>query len=249
MIRGITKVRNEAHIIQSTLDVWARYCDGIHVYDDCSTDGTAEICKAHPAVVEVIESDHVDPNRERAEWYNRHTVFHSAHRFLKEGDWICYFDADEHLEVIDQNLFKVPNINLIAVQLFDAYITAKDVDEHWSARRYVAPEFQPMPYFYKYPFNGADFCYPDQRILYHGNGVLAGKARHWGKAISVPHWERKCEYYSKWPKYADKWEARHGKAVHDESDFGNPLVLWEDILNGSVEPMTTFIDQQGEASA
>ena len=53
MIAGITKVRNEAHIIQQTLDNWSQYCDQIFVYDDASDDGTPDICNEHPAVVEV----------------------------------------------------------------------------------------------------------------------------------------------------------------------------------------------------
>ena len=50
-VRGI-KARNEAHTIGDILDRWASLCtDGVH--DDHSQDETADICRAHPGVVEV----------------------------------------------------------------------------------------------------------------------------------------------------------------------------------------------------
>jgi len=267
-VRGITKVRNEAHIIQATLDNWAEYCtDGIHVYDDGSTDDTPGICRAHPAVNEVISSDLTDPDRERAEWYCRHTVLHSARRFMDNSigsnDWLCVFDADEHLEQFDVDVLEGED-RVVACMLFDAYITPADADmigggftfdngHTWRNRKHVAPEFQIMPYFYRLPRTwqeeaAFDFSVPDQRILVRSETMaLHGKARHFGKAISIEHFEAKCDYYaSEWPKYAEKWAARKGKAVHTVSDFGNPLVLWQDILSGKVEPMTTFIEREGE---
>ena len=64
MIKGICKARNESHIIQDTLTNWATICDGgIHVYDDCSTDSTPDICRHHPAVREVVTSNLFDPDR------------------------------------------------------------------------------------------------------------------------------------------------------------------------------------------
>ena len=242
MIRGITKVRNEGHIIRDTLDSWAEVCDAIHVYDDASTDFTRETCLEHPSVVEVISSSLQDPDRERAEWTTRQTVLSSA---LRQGaDWICYFDGDEQLEEFDISAL---DKDIVSLQLFDTYITEedKDVDRtRYRQRRMVAPEFQPIPYFYRTTLP-LEFKHPDQRILLFPEQLeFSGKVRHWGKGISVEHFEKKCLYYSKWPKYAEKWEARRGHAVHTESDFGNPLVPWEDILNGNVEPMWTMVEAQ-----
>ena len=250
-VRGITKVRDEAHIISASLDNWAKYCtDGIHVYDDGSTDGTPDICHEHPAVNEVISSDLFDPDRERAEWYCRHTVLHSARRFMSDGDWLCVFDADEHLEEFDATVLQDPQPSIVACMLFEAYITQEDrLAKSWNYRDYVAPEYQVMPYFYRWWENSGNFTEPDQRILRFGSPMLlSGKARHYGKAISVEHFDRKCDYYSThWPKYAEKWAARKGKAVHEVSDFGNPLVRWEHILDGTVQPMDTFMERKGEA--
>ena len=79
---------------------------------------------------------------------------------------------------------------------------------------------------------------PDQRIVTMEPGIqipIHGDIKHYGKAISVQQWEATCDYYIRfWPKYADKWRKRKGKAVHDQmlSDFGNPLLRWADRLKG-----------------
>ena len=49
--------------------------------------------------------------------------------------------------------------------------------------------------------------------------------QHYGKSLSVAHWEETCDYYIRhfpYETYGAKWEARKGKAIHTESDFGRP---------------------------
>lgn len=244
-VRGICKIRNEQHIISDTLDCWAEYCDqGVHCYLDCCTDGTAEICRAHPAVVEVIESTLYDPDRERAEWFNRQAVLSSALRYVTPDCWVVYFDGDEHLEQFDKAWLDDPGIQMAAVGSFDAYITEEDkhlTEWDYRQRRWVGAEYEWAPYFYRCN-QPLMFHQPDQRNIHLPRGAnvrLEGKLRHWGKGLSVRKWEEKCRYYTYifGPKYADKWRARSGKAVHTVSDFGNPLVLWEDILSGKEKPV------------
>lgn len=244
-IRGITKLRDEGRIIQATLDNWASFCDAIHVYCDVCTDDTAEICRSHPAVVEVIESDLEDPNRERAEWFNRQQVLNSVRRFLQPDDWIFYADGDEHIHNLTrERLTELDKAQLVAVRLFDAHITEEDQDwpeERYADRQWVGPEWALTPVLYRarLPWQWRS---PDQRVLYCGKRVpitIAGTMIHYGKALSVERFERKCQYYAEvfGPKYAAKWHARRGKAVHTQSDFGHPLVRKEDVLQGSVEVM------------
>jgi hypothetical protein len=57
---AFTRVRNEERIIQDTLDHVATFAGGIVVYDDCSTDSTPEIARAHPAVLAVIDGEFWD---------------------------------------------------------------------------------------------------------------------------------------------------------------------------------------------
>ena len=238
MVAGITKVRNEEHIIQDTLDNWAEVCDQIFVYDDASEDDTLEICHGHPAVVEVIASDFLDPDRLRAEWYNRQQVLNAAQRF--DPDWVAYFDGDEHLHKFDKSILEDPSVTIVATQWHDMYVTPEDEgidDEDYWQRRWCGTEYRQIPFFYRNDPR-LSFTMPDQRIMHHARlsvYPVSGVIQHWGKGHSEMVWERKVEYYGQvFGKYAEKWRARKGQAVHRDylSDDGNPLVLFEDILEG-----------------
>jgi len=238
-IRGLVKVRNEEAIIKDTLDRWAEFCtEGIYVYDDVSTDRTVEICEAHPAVKEVIKGDFWDPDREKAEWFNRQMALARAQQQAGPDDWFVYFDADEHLyNFKDFNLFYDPKVVAIACRLYDIYITPEDVDKNYTERRWVGPEYRTIPFFFK---NSPYLRYenPDQRIVTmqpEGLIPIHGDIKHYGKGFSVAHWEGTCDYYIRhWPKYSDKWRQRKGKAVKEDmkSDFGNPLIDWSDRDKG-----------------
>lgn len=241
-IRGITKVRNEAHILKATLDSWSTVCSGgIHVYcDACSDHGaTEEIARQHPNVKETLVSNLMDPNRERAEWFHRRQVLHSALRFCTKDDWIVYFDGDEHLEQFE--VAWLEGYDMVALHSYDVYITPEDAElSEWNyqGRRWVSQEYQFSPYFYSCR-NKLDFYKPDQRNIelpLDAKIRLAGLVRHWGKGLSISKWEEKCRYYTEifGLRYAHKWEARKGQAVKFDmrSDFGLPLMLWTDVLSG-----------------
>ena len=250
MVTGIAKVRNEAHIISDTLDNWAPICDGgIHVYDDCSNDDTPDLCRRHSAVKEVLQSTLFDPDRERAEWFNRQAVLASAQRFMGPRDWVVYFDADEHLWDFDRSILDRPGVNLVAFRSFDAYIAPEDAhlpDRSYAERRWVGPEYEVCHYFYR-NLLAPRFHLPDQRHMSvdprrgDTHAHVVDRILHWGAAISVDAWERKCDYYAEvfGPKYATKWANRRGKAVQTDmkSRYGNPLVLWEDVRAGKAETM------------
>jgi len=244
LIAGITKVRNLGSsigypLIRDTLDSWAAVCDEIWVYDDCSTDDTADICRDHPAVTEVVASNFLDPNRMRAEWRNRQTALSAAQRF--GPSWVTYFDGDEHLHAFDTAMLEDDSISVIAARWHDAMITPEDADlplDRYKERRWCAVEYRSIPFFFR---NNPilSFNKPDQRIMDHatpGYYPVNGVVQHWGKGFSAEIWERKCEYYSDTfghKGYAPKWEARKGKAIHADykSDDGNPLQLWTEILD------------------
>lgn len=239
-IIGLIKVRNEAHIIKDTLDNWARICTGgVYVYDDCSTDHTVDICKAHPAVKEVIKGSFWDPDREKAEWFNRQMVLTRAQQDAGPDDWFVYFDADEHLYNFHHHvLFNLPDVRAIACRLYDFYITPEDVEKSYASREYVGPEFRTIIFFFR---NSPSLRYhlPDQRIVTLPPDVgpipIHGDIKHFGKGFSVAQWEETCDYYIRfWPKYSDKWRQRKGKAIHSEmlSDFGNALIKWKDRDKG-----------------
>jgi hypothetical protein len=155
------------------------------------------------------------------------------------NDWFVYFDADEHLFNFNQyDLFNLSSIKAIACRLYDFYITPVDVERRYTEREYVGPEYRTIIFFFR---NSPDLKYylPDQRIVTLpkdvGNIPIHGDIKHFGKGFSVEQWEGTCDYYIKfWPKYADKWRKRKGKAVKEDylSDFGNRLIKWKDRDKG-----------------
>jgi len=239
IIRGLTKVRNEARIIKDTLDNWSSFCNGgIYVYDDCSEDNTVAICRAHSAVKHVHEGKFWDPDREKAEWFNRQVILLIAQQDARPDDWFVYFDADEHIyNFTAYELFDSPHVKAIACRLYDIYITPEDVEKPYTKREWIGPEFRTIVFFFR---NSPYIKYdqPDQRIVTLGDVgsiPIHGNIKHYGKGFSVQHWEETCQYYIKWwPKYSEKWRARVGKAVHTDylSDFGNKLITWHDRSQG-----------------
>lgn len=238
-IIGISKIRNEAHIIKDTLDNWATICTGgIFVYDDVSDDATVSICQNHPAVKEVILGSFWDPDRMKAEWMNKQTVLTRAQQFADQDTWFVYFDGDEMIEgFTDFELFEQLHIKAIACRLYDFYITKNDVDLNYKKREYIGPEFRTIVFFFRNsPY--IRYSLPDQREVTLEPGLqipIHASIRHYGKGFSVEHWEKTCDYYIKfWPIYSDKWRQRKSKAIHTEmlSDFGNKLILWKDRHKG-----------------
>jgi len=111
------------------------------------------------------------------------------------------------------------------------YYTALDLEiKNYNERKWFGPEFRDIGMFFR---NTPHLSYtkPDQRVANYLQGALvSGYVKHYGKAISIKQWEDTCDYYiSYFPEsYKSKWEARKGNAIHDKSDFGNALILWED---------------------
>lgn len=239
IIRGLMKMRNEEAILKDTLDLWAPYLTGgIYIIDDVSDDSSVAIAKAHPLVRDVIELKFWDPDREKAEWMLRQNVLARAQQFSGPNDWFCYLDADEHLYNFERyELFHDPDVKAIACRLYDVYITPEDKDLPYKERHWIGPEYRTIPFFFR---NSPYLRYhlPDQRVVTMEPGIqipIHGDIKHYGKGFSVEHWEATCQYYIRhWPKYADKWRKRLGKAVHEDmlSDFGNRLIHWNDRTKG-----------------
>lgn len=231
MITGLTRVRNESFIIQDTLDHMATFCDQVIVFDDASTDNTAEICQRHPIVKQVICNNKWDFNRARAEWQNRRDLLMVAKKHCKLNDWMVYMDADERIE-FPWSILKHCSNNMIGFRckLFDYYITPKDIDLHYSQRLYLGPEYRSILMIFR-NLPSLDYSSPDQRevhLRHSGTVTKIGSVKHYGKAISIDQWESTCHYYSTFfPKYRSKWSARKGKAVHTTSSFGNELITWD----------------------
>ena len=201
-IAGVTRIRNEAHIIQDTLDHYGEFCPaGIYVLDEASTDDTAEIVRTHPDVRQLIEvpTFEADPGKRRAfEGWGRQDPCDQA--VAAGAEWILCFDADERIE-FDFESFDYANWDAVSFRLFDFYITAEDIDgwdntagPHpwvtypWSTREWIGPEYRDIQMLFRVGNDAPKFydrvpeMQPSCRVFQAG---YEGCVRHYGKAISI----------------------------------------------------------------
>ena len=236
---GITRVRNESGLIQNTLDHVSNYVDDVHVFDDASQDSTPSICEAHSTVKKVIRNDTwlMSPkDRILAEGY-RQQVYETAVR--AGADYVYVFDADEFIEPTDKSGFNIdPEVDAYYFKLFDFYITEGDKDRPYWSRQYMGPEYRGIPMLFKVS-SKLNFTQRVPRGI-GPNIVFGGYVKHYGKAMSVEQWEADCDYYAnvrwnngKQQALRQRWMDRKGKAIHTESDFGRPLITWEERENTS----------------
>lgn len=231
-IIGLTRIRNEQFIMEDTLNHMAAFCDEVIVYDDCSTDSSIEICRQNPIVTKVICGTWWDPNRKRAEWQNRLQLVKAAQVIANKNDWFIYMDADERIEFDWEIIKHLPSTVIgIKMKLFDFYITPEDVNEHYTRRKFIGPEYRNILMAFR-NLPTLDYSSPDQRevhLRHPGTVINQGYVKHYGKAVSIEQWEETCQYYGNFfPKYSFKWKARKGKAIHTRSSFGYPLITWEE---------------------
>lgn len=222
---GITRVRNESHIIWDTLNHVSQFVDGIIVLDDSSQDNTVDIANFHPHVIRVIENKIWEPDpkiRRQLEGIQRQQVYNAALQY--DPEWIYYFDADEFadFEGIDFTA------DAYKMRLWDFYITPEDKDEDYKSRVWIGPEYRDILMLWKVK-PGIFFTSRVPKIPSPKKIVTAGSVKHYGKAISVQEWEDTCKYYMHHLNergIKKKWTNRVGKAIHTLSDFGNPLIHW-----------------------
>lgn len=228
MITGITRVRNESLIIEDTLKHFLAFCESIVLYDDASTDNTAEIAESFDRV-EVIRGQDWLPDRPAEETRHRKLLLERV-----KTPWTFCFDADERV------IGPLPELNLIdgyRFRLFDGYLAASYHEPYTHGpltelSRLWGPEYRDILMLFKTrmaSYSGLDRREP----VFRGRVELAeARIMHFGKCLSVQHWEETCQYYAdNWPEpYKSKWNARRGKAIHLQSDFGRPLYDWQRLM-------------------
>jgi hypothetical protein len=97
-VLGLSFVRNAEERLRIALDSMAVYCDQIFVVDDRSTDCTAEILRAHPAVTNVFTAPSSLSN---ASWYfPENLLLDLLYRMadLTQPDWVVILSAVECIE-------------------------------------------------------------------------------------------------------------------------------------------------------
>ena len=91
IVTGAMRVKNEARWIKRSIESILPVCDSVVVFDDHSTDGTQDICRALPRVT-VVDSlfsglDEVRDKNALLEYV----------RLTKSPDWVVMIDGDEVL--------------------------------------------------------------------------------------------------------------------------------------------------------
>jgi len=232
MLIGITRVRNEALIIEDTIKHFLGYCTHVILYDDCSTDDTVALAlSAGGDRLSLIRGDHWSLNRVAEETRHRSLLLGEARSM--GADWVLCFDADERLEG------ELPELRGagFCFRLFDGYMTSAFCDPHRRGSlaklpRLWGPEYRDILMLFR--TDSAQYKGLDQREpIVAGSIALAPVyVRHYGKCLSIQHWEDTCEYYAKYfPKrYRVKWQARKGRAIHTLSDFHRTLYTWRQLM-------------------
>jgi hypothetical protein len=248
---ALTRVRNEALLLPDTLDYLAKHVDAIVAYDDAGTDRTVEFLRAHPKVALIVANQVWEQDvaaRKLAEGRHRGLLLEMAREQLPH-EWMLCFDPDERitgdLRGFLEGLDDEP-CDAVRVRLFDAYMTPEDHAPYRQGaelldfRRFYGPEERDILMLWRNrPEIG--FAEGDGRTP---RGMVKVKTdlycQHYGKSLSIEHWEETCVYYIRhfpYETYGKKWMERKGKAIHTESDFGRPLYAWGETLFANAVPM------------
>jgi len=244
LLVAMTRMRNEALILPDTLDYLSTQVDAIVAYDDASTDDTVNILRRHPKVALVVANrsweEDIDA-RKRAEARHRGLLLDMARAQLPH-QWMFCFDPDERVtgnvrSFVDGLL--ADDCDAVRVKLFDAYITPEDREPYRPERpllhfrRFYGPEQRDILMLWRNrPEIG--FAEGDGRTPRGMSQVKTDLyCQHYGKSLSVEHWEETCDYYIRhfpYETYGKKWSARKGQAIHVKSDFERPLYEWGETL-------------------
>lgn len=243
-VLGIILMRNEALILQDTLDHLSKIADKIIVFDDCSNDGSRKIAEQHHAVIAIIQNKKWMSNRIYEESINRQTLLQHALKY--NPSWIFCCDCDERFEGNIRNFLlskEAWDIDGVRINLLDAYLTDTDKIAYTSGplfnfRHFYGPEKREILMIWKNKKNHAWFLGSICREPFIDGKNIISKfwCQHYGKALSIQHWEDTCTFYSEnFPEpYKTKWLLRKGNAIHTKSDFGRALYNWEDAKLNSI---------------
>jgi len=228
LIVGITRVRNEELIIEDTLKHFLCHVDRVYLYDDASIDNTVRIASSFDNVY-VTRGDVWRRDRPAEETRHRALLLDQA----PHDAWVLCFDADERL---DGSLPDDRDVDGYRFPLYDGYMTPYHSEPYTGGAladlpRMWGPECRHILMFFrrdKARYVGLDQREPAMSGVTERRGP---RVKHFGKCLSVEHWEETCDYYSThWGEpYRTKWHNRKGKAIHTMSDFGRPLCAWEDL--------------------
>lgn len=242
-IIGLIREKNEALILDDTISELEKIVDGFIILDDNSNDDSIKIARQHPKCLAIIHHlKTVDGNRSMEESIHRQKLLDLARKYHPK--WLIYQDADERIDdgssLRHFMLKNLNNTNIMGIRLslFDAYMTKKDHSPYrkgqlFNFRKMFGPERRDILFVWKNIPEATFMTAPDMREPDNiDNDKIITKffVQHYGKSLSLEQWEETCDYYvNHFPQYAEKWQARKGKGIHDTlSDFKRPLISWEE---------------------
>jgi glycosyltransferase involved in cell wall biosynthesis len=107
---AMVRVKDGILFVREWLDVMGKLADEIVVVDNGSTDGTLEILKAHPRVVDIAQTEGFDEGRDKI------MVYEMARR--RNPDWCIWLDIDE---IFEESLTRSHLNNLMNSSIFNKY--------------------------------------------------------------------------------------------------------------------------------
>jgi hypothetical protein len=164
-------------------------------------------------------------------------------------EWMLCFDPDERIAGDLRGFvegLRADDCDSVRVRLFDAYLTPEDHAPYRAGaellnfRRFYGPEERDILMLWR-NLSEIGFAKGDGRTP---RGMARVRTdlycQHYGKSLSIEHWEETCDYYIRhfpYETYGRKWMERKGKAVHTKSDFDRPLYEWGETLFANAVPI------------
>ena len=128
---GVTMVKDEADIIETTLRLMARQVDGLMIADNMSTDGTIDVLRRVSETIgipmRVVTDNEIGYNQSA-----KMSTLAGRARKVYNADWIVPFDADEvwipkvHSSLAEMNRHIDPEIEVVPAELFDYVASGLD---------------------------------------------------------------------------------------------------------------------------
>ena len=236
----ISRIRNESLLLPDFLNHIDKFGSEFWFFDDASTDESYDILNSHPKTKCVIRNNFHNINQTFVQTAQRHLLLELAKKNTK-NDWIMLIEPDEKVEFDFNKLeeYDRQNVSGIFFKLFDSYITSEDQKPYKKGdlsklRKYFGPEYREICFLFKKDKAKFDLTMPACRQPnIEGNTIVDGFVKHYGKSLSIDHWNETVEYYIRSvPMLAEKWMQRRGKAIHEKSDFGRELLTWDQITSG-----------------
>ena len=236
----LSRIRNEELLLPSFLNHIDKFADEFFWYDDDSQDDSVKIIQSHPKTKKVLQNDFHSDDQALIQTAQRKLLLDYA-KANSKNKFFIYIEPDERIFFDFKKLdeYDKKGVNAIYFRLVDGYLTPdnfkdyKRGDKLENLRKWFGIEMREIMFLFS---RDADYdlkipaCRQPQ--IENEKKVVDGYVLHYGKCLSIKHWEYKVSYYQKSvPQLAEKWKKRKGKAIHSGvSDFGTELITKENII-------------------